>query len=130
MGSRTILNTVKSSRTGTLPCVRAIWGAWGLRPAAAREAEASVPALAEVLVDLALPEVLSRVPVLARPGVLAHLAPLLREADLPAVEVSLGADHRSFSAAMVGNLTSAATPRCSPVPRSGRRANRPPCPLT
>ena len=33
MGSRPILNTVRSSRTGTLPCVRAIWGACRLAPA-------------------------------------------------------------------------------------------------
>src|SRR5579862_2757756 len=98
MGSRTILNTVKSSRTGTLPCVRAIWGAWGLRPAAAREAEASVPALAEVLVDL---------------------GPLLREGDLPAVEVSWGADHRWFSAAGKSASRSSGA-RCARTPGRAR----------
>jgi hypothetical protein len=73
MGSRTILNTVKSSRIGTPPCVRAIWGAWGLTPAAreaALEAEVSAPALREVVVDLAQRPVLALPPVLACPAVL------------------------------------------------------------
>jgi hypothetical protein len=94
-----------------------------------------VLALAEVAVDLALSEFLSRLravadlarlPLLDHLAALAHLAPLPREADLAEEEVSLEALHRSFSAAMVGNLPSAATPRCSPVPRSGRKANRRP----
>ena len=57
--------------------------------------------------------------------VLVDLAPLEREADLPE-EVSVEALHRSFSAAMVGNLPSTGTPRYSPVPRSGRKAKRRP----
>jgi hypothetical protein len=137
-GSRTILNTVKSSQTGTLPCVRAIWDASGSEPI---EAEASVLALPEVVVDLARLVVLAQLAVLAdllvlldlahltQLVVLVDLAPLEREADLPAEEVSVEAVHRSFSAAMVGNLPSTGTPRYSPVPRSGRRANRHPCQL-
>ena len=105
------------------------------------EAEASVLALPEVVVDLARLVVLAQLAVLAdlldlaRRPLLAHLtqlvvlvdlAPLEREADLPAEEVSVEAVHRSFSAAMVGNLPSTGTPRYSPVPRSGRKAKRRP----
>ena len=106
-----------------------------MAPVVAREAEASVLALAEVVVDLArrpLLAVLALLVVLvdlARRPLLAHLAPLEREADSPEEEVSVEALHRSFSAAMVGNLPSTGTPRYSPAPRSGRRANRHPCPL-
>ena len=77
-------------------------------------AVASVLALAEVVVDLALPEFLSRLRVVADLArlprlpllaVLAVLAPLQREADLAEEEVSLEALHRSLSAAMVRKLT-------------------------
>ena len=75
------------------------------------------PAVPEVVVDLA---------VLALPVDLAHLqllAQLAVVAELAVEEVSVEALHRSFSAAMVGNLPSTGTPRYSPVPRSGRKAN-------
>jgi hypothetical protein len=100
----------------------------------------AVPAPLADLVDLArrpLLALLVDLLDLARRPLLAHLtqlvvlvdlAPLEREVDLTEEEVLVEV-HRSFSAAMVGDLPSAATPRCSPVPRSGRRANRHPCPL-
>ena len=90
--------------------------------------EAEPPVLAELSV-LALPEVvvdlvdLARLPLLAQLAVLALLEVV---AELAVEEVSVEALHRSFSAAMVGSSTSAGTPRYSPVPRSGRKANRRP----
>ena len=81
----------------------------------ALEAELPVLALPEVVVDLA------RLPL---PSHLAVLALLEVVAELAAEEVSVEALHRSFSAAMVGNLPSTGTPRYSPVPRSGRKAKR------
>ena len=99
------------------------------------------PPVPEVVVDLAVlvrPEVvagLARLPLLSHLAVLSPLEvvvdlarlPLLAllevEAELAAEEVPL---HRSFSAAMVGNLPSTGTPRYSPVPRSGRKAKRRP----
>jgi hypothetical protein len=146
-GSRTILNTVKSSRIGTLPCVRVIWGAWGLPPVAAEvalEAERPVLAPQEVVAVLARLPLLSLLAVLAVLSLLAVVvdlallrlpAPLelLALAVLALLEVAaelaveeLQALHRSFSAAMVGNLPSTGTPRYSPVPRSGRKAKRRP----
>src|SRR5262249_10322151 len=112
MGSRTILKIVKSSRTGTPPCVRAIWGVWELPP--------PVPALLEVVVDLA------RLPLLLH---LAVLAPLQLEGELApeevqVAEVSVQALNSTFSSAMAGNFPSAGTPRSSPVPRSGRKVKR------
>jgi hypothetical protein len=101
-----------------------------------------VPALPEVAVEAelavlsaqplvrALPEVvvvpahLELLPVLAQPAVLVPLLEVVVE--LAGEEVSVEALHRSFSAAMVGNLPSTGTPRYSPVPRSGRRAKRRP----
>ena len=126
-GLRTILNTVKSRRTGTLPCVRAIWGAWELPPALPEvEAEQPVLGLPEVVVDLAQPPVRSQLAVLARLPVLAQVAvlvPLVVAAERPVEEVP---PHQSYSAAMVGILPSAGIPRCSLVPRSGRRAKHRP----
>ena len=110
---------VKSSPTGTLPCVRVISGAWGSPPAVAEvavEAELAVLELPEVVADLA------RLPLLAQ---LAVLVPLQVEAELVVEELL----HRSFSSAMAENLPSAGTPQYAPVPRSGRKAKRRPCPL-
>jgi hypothetical protein len=115
-----MIKPVKSSRTGTLPCVRAISGAWGLPPAVAEvalEAELPVLALPEVVVDLA------RLPLLAQRAVLALLEVVV---ELAVEEVSVEALHRSFSAAMVGNLPSPGTPQYAAVPRSGRKAKRRP----
>ena len=87
------------------------------------------PAVAEValaaeLPVLALPEVVvARLPVLP---LLAVLALLEVVEEVAVEEVSVEALHRSFSAAMVGNLPSTGTPRYSPVPRSGRKAKRRP----
>ena len=87
------------------------------------------PAAPEVVVDLAVlvrPEVvaeLARLPVLAQLAVLALLEVV---AELAVEEVSVEALHRSFSAAMVGNLPSAGTPPYAAVPRSGRKAKRRP----
>ena len=87
------------------------------------------PAVPEVVVDLArlpLPAqlaLLAQLAVLALPEVLALLEVV---AELAVEEVSVEALHRSFSAAMVGNLPSAGTPRYSPVLRSGRKAKRRP----
>ncbi len=78
---------------------------------------------------LALPEVAGgpgALPLLALLQVLAQLAvlaPLEVVAELAVEEPLL---HRSFSAAMAGNLPSTGTPRYSPVPRSGRKAKRRP----
>src|SRR5262249_50264675 len=105
-GSRTMTKPVKSSPTGTLPCVRVISGAWGLPPAAALVV-AAVGGRREAL--LLLP-VLLQVPV---------LLPL--EAEVLAVEVPVL--HRSFSAATVEQLTSVGIPRYAPVPRSRRKPN-------
>ena len=85
-----------------------------------------------VLVQLVLlPElsVLSPLPLPVQLEVVVHLArlpvlALLEVAAEPAVEEAPLC--RSFSAAMVGNLPSAGTPRYSPVPRSGRKAKRRP----
>ena len=86
---------------------------------------------------LSPPEVVA-LAVLVRPEVGAGLARLplpsplavlwLPEvvAELAVEEVSVEALHRSFSAAMVGNLPPTATPRYSPVLRSGRKAKRRP----
>ena len=81
-------------------------------------------ALEAELPVLALPEVVvARLPVLPLLAVLA----LLEVVEEGAVEeVSVEALHRSFSAAMVGNLPSTGTPLYSPVPRSGRKAKRRP----
>lgn len=79
--------------------------------------ELAVLALPEVVVGLAV------LPLLAR---LAVLALLEVAAELAVEEVSVEALHRSFSAAMAGNLPSTGTPRYSPVPRSGRKAKRRP----
>ena len=96
---------VKASPTGTLPCVRVISGAWGLMPAVAEVALEAGLAVLALPVDLALLEVV---------------------AELAVEEVSVEALHRSFSAAMVGNLPSAGTPPYAAVPRSGRKAKRRP----
>ena len=71
------------------------------------------------LAVLALPEVV------ADPAVPVHLAVLAVPAqrEVAAELVVEEALHRSFSSAMVGSSTSAGTPRYSPVPRSGRKAN-------
>jgi hypothetical protein len=110
----------------------------------ALEAELRVLALPEVVVDLArLPLLAQRVllsqravlaqravlpllAVLALLEVVADLALLEVVEELAVEEVSVEALHRSFSAAMVGNLPSPGTPRYSPVPRSGRKAKRRP----
>ena len=64
---------------------------------------------------------------LARLPLLAQFLPVLEvEAELAVEEVSVEAVHKSFSAAMAGNLPSAGTPRYSPAPRSGRKAKRHP----
>src|SRR5215470_13001985 len=55
-GSWTMTKPVKSNRTGTLPCVRAISGAWGLPPTAVLEAV--VVALEALLPHLVRLEVL------------------------------------------------------------------------
>ena len=135
-----MIKPVKSSRPGTLPCVRVISGAWGSPPAVAEvavEAELAVQALPEAVVDLPQPPVLAPRAVLSQPEVVADLArlpllaqlavlvPLQVEAELVVEELL----HRSFSSAMAGNLPSAGTPRYAPVPRSGRKAKRRPCPL-
>ena len=75
------------------------------------------PAVPEVVVDLA---------VLVRPEAVVDLARLQLLAQLAVEEVSVEALHRSFSAAMVGNLPSAGTPPYAAVPRSGRKAKRRP----
>ena len=67
------------------------------------------PAVPEVVVDLAVLPVLAlevvvdlaRLPLLAQPAVLALLEVVV---ELAVEEVSVEALHRSFSAAMVGNL--------------------------
>lgn len=104
------------------------------------------PAVPEVVVDLAVlvrPEVVAGLARLSQLAVLAQLPlpsqlavpaqppvlALLEVVALLAVEVELAVEevlHRSFSAAMVGNLPSTGTPRYSPVPRSGRKAKRRP----
>jgi hypothetical protein len=89
----------------------------------ALEAELSVLALLEAVVDLARPPLLA---LLARLAQLPVLALVEGEAELAVEEVSVEALHRSFSSAMVGNLPSTGTPRYSPVPRSGRKAKRRP----
>ena len=86
-------------------------------------------ALEAVLAVLALPEVvvdLVRRPVLPQVAVLSLLEVVV---DLAVEEAPVEALHRSISSAMVGSLPSAGTPRFSPVPRSGRKAKRRPCPL-
>ena len=97
-------------------------------PELAVEAELSDLARAEVVVDLAHLPLAQRavLPWLAVLALLALLAQREVEAELAVEEVSVEAVHRSFSAAMVGNLPSAGTPRYSPVPRSGRKAKRRP----
>src|SRR5215475_12441152 len=104
-GSRTMTKPVKSNRTGTLPCVRAISGAWGLPPTAVLEAvvvalEALLPHL--VRLEVLLPHLL--LPLLA-PRLLLVL--LQVAAQVAVEELPL---HRSFSAAMAGRLTSRGTP--------------------
>ena len=90
------------------------------------------PAVPEVVAGLARLPLLAQLAVLAELPVLsplevvvdlAVLALLEVVAELAVEEVPL---HRSFSAAMVGNLPSTGTPRYSPVPRSGRKAKRRP----
>ena len=83
------------------------------------EAEVSVLALPEVVVDLAQLAVPAQLAVLVS---LAVLVPLQLEAELAVEEALVEALHRSFSSAMVGDLPSAGTPPYSPVPRSGRKA--------
>src|SRR5262245_55260779 len=87
-GSRPMTKPAKSSRPGTLPCVRAISDAWALPPAAALVA--AVPLEAQL-------------PLLALPlqVVVLHLA-LLPLVVAVAVEELLLL-HRSFSAATVGS---------------------------
>src|SRR5262245_18214666 len=111
--SRTLTKPVRSSQPGTLPRVRVISVAWGLTPAPALEAvvlEAELPlpvlVLEARLLLPPLPQVLARLP---------------REAEVLAPEELLL--HRSFSAAMVGSLTSMAIPQYAPVPRSRRKPN-------
>lgn len=87
------------------------------------EAEVSVLALPEVVVDLARLPLLAQRAVPAQRAVLAQMEVVV---ELAVEEVSVEALHRSFSSAMVGNLPSAGTPRYSPVPRSGRKAKRRP----
>src|SRR5262245_17757239 len=94
---------VRSSRLGTLPCVRVISGAWGLPAAPA--VVAAVRREARLLLPV-LPQVPARLP---------------REAEVLAVEGLLL--HRSCSAATVGRLTSVGIPRYAPVPRSRRKPN-------
>ena len=87
------------------------------------------PAVPEVVVDLAVlvqPEVVAGLARLPLPSQLEVLALPQVVAELALEEVSVEALHRSFSAAMVGNLPSTGTPRYSPVPRSGRKAKRRP----
>ena len=92
---------------------------------APQELEAGVDR--EVLAQLA---VLAQRAVLPQLPVVADLAPRLLLAQrevlaLREVEAELAVEaplHRSFSAAMAGNLPSAGRPRYSPVPRSGRKA--------
>jgi hypothetical protein len=82
----------------------------------------------EVAVDLAVLSLLAVVVDLARlplPSQLEVLA-LLEVEELAVEEVSVEALHRSFSAAMVGNLPSTGTPQYSPVPRFGQKAKRRP----
>src|SRR5262245_16514078 len=122
-GSRTMTRPVKSSRPGTLPCVRVISGAWELTPALAvvaavvvrREALFPLRALLQVPARLPL-EALLLLPVLLQVPVRLPL-----EAEVLAVEVPLL--HRSFSAATVERLTSVGIPRYAPVPRSRRKPN-------
>ena len=92
---------------------------------AAVEADRPVLALPEVVAALARR---SQLLLLAQR---ADLVPLLEVVALPEVEAepaveeaSAEAGCRSFSAAMAGNLASTGTPRCSPAPRSGRKAKR------
>lgn len=105
-------------------------------PEVAVEAELAVaeplevlPAVVVALADLAL---LSLLEVLAHPpraqrAVVAQRAVLAVAVVLALLEVEaeLAVEEprcRSFSVAMAGNLTSAATPRYSLAPRSGRKA--------
>ena len=74
------------------------------------------PAVAEVAPEVELP-VLAQLAVQAQPAVVV---------DLAVEELPVEALHRSFSAAMVGNLPSTGTPRYLPVPRSGRKAKHRP----
>ena len=89
-------------------------------PAVAPEAELPFLVLREAVVDLAHLAVPSQLAVLPLQALLEVVAELAVE------EVSVEALHRSFSAAMVGNLPSTGTPRYSPVPRSERKAKRRP----
>src|SRR5262245_23060170 len=61
-GSRTMRKPVKSSPTGTLPCVRVISGAWGLPPAAARVVAAAVMRREALLLLRALMQVPAGLP--------------------------------------------------------------------
>src|SRR5262249_43398167 len=103
-GSRTMTQPVKSSRTGTLPCVRVISGASRLVAPAVVEAEGG--------------RLEARLPL---PGLVQGPARLPREGGGGAVEGLLL--HRSFSAATVGRLTSVGILRYAPVPRSRRKPN-------
>ena len=88
--------------------------------------------MARPVADLAgeeAPEVVVDLGVLAQQAVPARLPPLAQRevvAELAGEEVSLEALHRSFSPEMVGNFRLAGTPRCSPAPRSARKAKRHP----
>src|SRR5499426_1564113 len=93
-GSRTMTRPVKSSRPGTLPCVRVISGAWELPPALAVVAAAVVVRREALLLLPVLLQVPVRLPL---------------EAEVLAVEVPVL--HRSFSAATVEQLTSVGIPR-------------------
>ena len=79
----------------------------------------------EVVVDLARLTVPSLLPVLAQLALLVLLE-VGAERAVEAVSVEALHPHRSLSAVMAGNLPSTATPRYSPVPRSGRKAKRRP----
>ena len=98
----------------------------------------TVSALPEVVVDLARLPLLVQLPLLAQLPVLALLEVVVDLARPPllvqlpeevAVEVVPVVATRSFSAAMVGILPPPGPPMYAPVPRSGRKAKRRPCPL-
>src|SRR5512146_2963716 len=115
-----MIKPVKSSRTGTLPCVRVISGACRLAP--------QVAEVLAVAAQVALEAALAQLAVLALRALLVQLVvlvPVEVVAELAVAVVSVEV-RRSFSAAMVGNLPPAGTPRYAPVPRSGRKAKRRP----
>ena len=117
---------VKSSRPGTLPCVRVISDAQGLPPeaqvvVAQAPLEAQLPLLELLLQVVVRHLALLLVLELPLPALLQVPVRLPREAEVLAVEALLL--HRSFSAATVGSLTSMGIPRYAPVPRSRRKPN-------